>query len=779
MKDNLRKPAARPDRLKKALTPEAPPAPVPREGNWRTWLNIALLFLTLEVAVFSVERAQWLTPQPAFTLVLFLAMLFVWLLVFARAAGWLIHILAPVVGVLVAVWQALNCLPGAHSFHHLFTVLKSWWQPSAALLPGEENVVFALVIALLVWLIGYLGIWFLLRRHNAWVAVTLGAVVIIVNLSNLSAVNYYYFPAFFVAAVLLVIQTRIAGQFVKSGRGSGYTAKSLLYLVVPLVCIVVLASSLAWLTPQARASGLQNLMSSALGWKQDMRESRLNIFNAVPAKQAFSTSSLLTELTFEKGWNQGNIIHFIVHSNRPSYWPMDIYDTYTSTGWVNSPTTGQPLDAKVPRENTASVSQEDLMRYEVTMNISGDVVLVAGNLVSSDSPVVLHEAAGNEVMEVTTQRILGIGESYSVQSVLVNPTADQLSGAGDDYPGYIRDYYLQLPPDYSEAVRLLSENITAGAATPYAKVLAVVDYLAGFPYEAIIDAPPEGTDGVSYFLFTEKRGFCLYFASAMAVMLRTIDVPARLVVGYLPGEPGDERGTYILRDWHYHAWAQVYFPGYGWVNFEATPGGGGGSGSQISVETPLVSIPAIRELPQWNAWNYLAPPPENIPAPPPPAAPAQAESRHSWGVLPFADELGRALAVIVLVIIGAAVVIALLLLSRRAFFRRLWYVERRSLAYHTYAKLCRLAAMAGIYPRPQQTPLEFAAALQQALPEEADAIDGLVRAYQENRYGRREGKPGLYEEALLLKSRHLVYDKLLRLTGKRSWRFKLFSPGAE
>jgi hypothetical protein len=109
----------------------------------------------------------------------------------------------------------------------------------------------------------------------------------------------------------------------------------------------------------------------------------------------------------------------------------------------------------------------------------------------------------------------------------------------------------------------------------------------------------------------------------------------------------------------------------------------------------------------------------------------------------------------------------------------LWYVDREALAFTTYDKLCRLAAMARLSPRPQQTPLEFAVELKAALPEEAEAIDNLTSAYQENRFGHREGKPELYQEAQILKARHTIYDKLLRRVGKRSWGLKIFIPGAK
>jgi hypothetical protein len=415
------------------------------------------------------------------------------------------------------------------------------------------------------------------------------------------------------------------------------------------------------------------------------------------------------------------------------------------------------------------------MKYEVTSGMITDVLLTTGNFVSSSSPVLVQKGSGGDIIEITASRLLSPGEHYTVQTVVADPTVQELSAAGENYPRSVSDIYLQLPSGFSDDVRLLSENVTAGAPTPYDKVLAVVNYLSTFPYETEITAPPEGADGVSYFLFTQQGGFCLYFASAMAVMLRSVDVPTRLVVGYLPGDPGKERGTYLLRDSQYHAWTQVYFPGYGWVNFEATPGGGGGS--QVSVQAPLVSTPAIRELPQWNVWNYpLQPPKNNTGAPP--QVNASTESNSWSGLLPFAGELGRVLVIIIGIVLVLALLALVVLAIRRVFYRQLWQVDREALAYTTYSKLCQLASLAKLSPRPQQTPLEFAAELKTALPDEADAIDNIVRVYQENRFGHREAKMGLYQEAQILKSRRLIFNRLLRWIGKRLWGLKYLTTGS-
>src|SRR4030042_3959570 len=121
----MKQPRKSPDRMKKSPSPEnLPAAAVSRFGSWRTWVNLVLLFLALWVAFFSIEQVRWITPQPSLTLVLFLSMLLVWLLVSVRTPAVVIHVLAPLIGVIVTAWQALRLLPGASSLHQLLSVLS-------------------------------------------------------------------------------------------------------------------------------------------------------------------------------------------------------------------------------------------------------------------------------------------------------------------------------------------------------------------------------------------------------------------------------------------------------------------------------------------------------------------------------------------------------------------------------------------------------------------------------------------------------------------------------
>ena len=161
---------------------------------------------------------------------------------------------------------------------------------------------------------------------------------------------------------------------------------------------------------------------------------------------------------------------------------------------------------------------------------------------------------------------------YIITSSVPVVDPDKLRAAGTDYPVHIQHRYTQLPPDLPGRVGGLAHEITVKAETPYDKALLIERNLQRLEYSLEIDPPPFDSDGVDHFLFNQKQGYSEYFASAMVVLLRTVKVPARLVVGYTSGEETEVPGIYAVRDNNSHGWVEVYFPGYSWVPFEPTPG---------------------------------------------------------------------------------------------------------------------------------------------------------------------------------------------------------------
>ncbi|MCY4624162.1 MAG: transglutaminase domain-containing protein [Chloroflexi bacterium] len=163
------------------------------------------------------------------------------------------------------------------------------------------------------------------------------------------------------------------------------------------------------------------------------------------------------------------------------------------------------------------------------------------------------------------------GDTYSITSSLSTASPDQLRAAGNDYPGWVSDRYLQLPADQPKRVSDLAREITLGITNPYDKAKAIENFLHTLGYDQEIPAPPYDVDGVEHFIFELERGYSEYFGSAMAVLLREVEVPARMVVGYTPREYDPNAGHWIVREADSHGWAEAYFPGYGWVEFEPTP----------------------------------------------------------------------------------------------------------------------------------------------------------------------------------------------------------------
>ena len=162
---------------------------------------------------------------------------------------------------------------------------------------------------------------------------------------------------------------------------------------------------------------------------------------------------------------------------------------------------------------------------------------------------------------------------YAMVSFVSLATDEELRNASTDYDSFITDHYLQLPASLPERVREKAADLTAGQDNPYDKAVAISDYLRGetFTYSQDIGPPPRDMDGVDYFLFETQTGYSDYFASSMVVMLRAVGVPSRLAAGYAPGEYDREHNVRVVRDHDSHGWVQVFFPDYGWIDFEPTP----------------------------------------------------------------------------------------------------------------------------------------------------------------------------------------------------------------
>jgi len=160
--------------------------------------------------------------------------------------------------------------------------------------------------------------------------------------------------------------------------------------------------------------------------------------------------------------------------------------------------------------------------------------------------------------------------TYDAQSNIAQHGPAELRNAAQDYPPAVLLNYLQLPR-LDPRIAPLAAQITTSESNNYDKAVSMERYLrTHFGYTLQLGNSTH-RDPLAYFLFERKQGHCEYFASAMAVMLRTLRIPSRVVNGFRTGEFNDVTSQYLVRASNAHSWVEAYFPGYGWISFDPTP----------------------------------------------------------------------------------------------------------------------------------------------------------------------------------------------------------------
>ncbi len=252
---------------------------------------------------------------------------------------------------------------------------------------------------------------------------------------------------------------------------------------------------------------------------------------------------------------------------RRYYWRSVTYDQYDSRGWSTSAIEMAAYKAGEPAISAGIPSHRSVRQEVRVLSDRGGALHVAGTLVTVDRDYRVAWRSPGDAFGATSE-----AEVYQAESLVPVVSVEQLRSAGSDYPDWVLERYLALPDTVPQRVLSLAGDVTADAPTPYDKAHAIESYLREFPYTLDVPPPPLDQDVVDYFLFDLQQGYCDYYASAMVVLARAAGAPARLVGGYASGTYDDERARYVVTEADAHSWAEVYFPGYGWIEFEPTGG---------------------------------------------------------------------------------------------------------------------------------------------------------------------------------------------------------------
>lgn len=281
---------------------------------------------------------------------------------------------------------------------------------------------------------------------------------------------------------------------------------------------------------------------------------------------------------------------FKVQTSDPQYWQLSTLDQFDGEGWRSSDPDGTKggieagqivhVSPPVPPPVTPPPDSQIRSTYTFTILSSGGQALPMPEQMIP--PTHLIDVPGDLGGDLTFDPYLdqtfvggGLdeGDEYTFRSRFVVPTAEELDQVQDLSPmQYGR--WTELPDDLDPRLGQIAREWTADAASAYDKVMAIQRHFhsGGFTYSTDVDVADD-PDALLTFLTQAKTGFCQQYASAMAVLVRELGIPARVAVGYQAGTLQDD-GTYLVQSTDAHAWVEVFFEGYGWLPFEPTPGHG-------------------------------------------------------------------------------------------------------------------------------------------------------------------------------------------------------------
>ena len=258
---------------------------------------------------------------------------------------------------------------------------------------------------------------------------------------------------------------------------------------------------------------------------------------------------------------------FRVESSEPLLWRGGTLDSFDGVRWSDTTTPVADDGTELERDvDSRTVTQE----VEV-LNAKTDVLFGGYEIVNATGVF----AARNSDSSWSVDEPFEEGDTYTVTSQIPQPSEGQLQAAGTVYPTSVEEKFLQLPPSTPGIVGETARRIEGDydTSTPYNAARAVERYLiydGGFVYN--LDVSYRRADkAVEEFLGDGKEGFCTQFSTSMALILREMDIPSRVVYGATSGEEVDD-GEYVVTGSNMHTWVEVYFPGVGWYPFNPTPG---------------------------------------------------------------------------------------------------------------------------------------------------------------------------------------------------------------
>jgi transglutaminase-like putative cysteine protease len=695
----------------------------PREG----WLSLFLVLVMLLTLAWSLQHAQWFDKLDFLLPVAILGALAGGLLgltrlsvVFTLAAGAILGA-GVVLGTIGAEYFPNLDLAGrlillrGDALNWTRIVVNGGFAPQLS--------PYAIGLGVLMWVTAFIAAYALYRHHRVLDTILLVGVALIANMSATFTDLFLYLVVFSIAALLLWLRIALVNRE-ESWRVR--TVKENLDVPTQImrsgIIFITGSIALAWvLTTVAVAAPLTSVWSNLDGVWSDIRNQFEGAFGGLSgADSRIQGTSFGASFLIKGKWNSSDNQVMTVASQRPYYMRTITYDLYTGHGWSTSEGSDRRVAAGdrifpgyTPERPLAPTAFSiETITVQVQAN-AGRNVFTPGYPTAAFIPLVVHQPGGLPLLgALQSGVVLQEGKGYQITAAVSTASEAMLSGAGTAYPPEVVATYLKQDHVTQRTAELARQIVAAAGATdPYHKAKALAAFLRSdptFSYSTVAALPSDpNRDLVDFFLFDKKgrKGYCEYFASAMAVMARSLGLPARVAVGYSPGERID-MGIYEYRQRNAHAWAEVFFPGYGWQTFEATKSLAAvvrlpGSGVVPPITPPVVGVDPGRGFGEGKVRGLIDQLPSFQPV----------EGGFPAGGQRPTDETRTGNAWLVVAALSLLVLLAAWrLLRSRHRFRFLAPGDRQ------WQRLAYAADRAGVAQRPSETVYEYAGWLEEQIP---------------------------------------------------------------
>lgn len=617
--------------------------------------------------------------------------------------------------------------------------------------PGRGNysaVVFLFYLSFLSYFLAYFGAWLIYRAHLPWLLALVYSSILLINL-NYARQDFSLTVAIFLTAlILLIARVQLVNQLAQWKQAGLYTNHSWLrslttrfMTIATILTLLILLSS--WIFPilgqPAQGVVIWNDIDNAWNNVTQGRFSWQNLGSVIQSYQA-PTDFFGSQMTISGSVNlpSGEVLDYTSSAGGQylAGFTYDHFDGHTWTSLAANNSANYNANAGLPNDDSSAATTLTTVTTSVTLvqppQSPQHYLFAPFEPMTLNVPATLY---GVPIVAAWAQQSnLTPGEHYTATSAVSTASpADLLQVPlpggnpdvwhSDNNYTTLAAYYLQVPNDLSANVQQTLRTWTAGAASTYDALKRIESHLSDtneFTYSLTNTPIPSNVDAVDWLLHT-RQGYCTYYATAMTIMARMLGIPARIVNGFAPGQLDTHRHVWVEDGNDAHSWVQAYFPDYGWINFDPTPGYSFNQNGQSP--TPALSPTATSHPTQLTpAPTKGQKPQRNISSPGgtngDPSSPLSSQEE--------AFLLGGTIFLLL------CALLALLFAAVRYWWHSLYANSPPIPAL--YWRISYIAGLIGLTPRPSQTPYEFGSRLCRAAPKQAPAIWRLTELFVRERW---------------------------------------------